>query len=596
MLSPMMEDGMFHRSLLFVLTLLLAALSAIRPAAAQVPRRWLADTELIGPVKSIGPTNLVATGNGISEMKLLNSTTGWAVSYRGVLRFDGRFWRPETAVGPGSLTAVDLSSASNVWVVGFDYYSGPPFISASRYDGSRWNPYHDFVRKNGSVGPIAGSLTDVVVSGSTAWAVGNAYEQNAEGFYDRQRPLVMFFDGTSWQDRTPEQWREGELLKFNLVGPNEGWAIGNFGPANNRRPTIVQFKDGAWTEAALPALPNSALLGQEITMLSPTEGWATLVAYPTTQEPCATGRLLRYSGGAWTLTPGEAHRFQPVVLGLMPGSNRGWASIIGCQARDNNPPGQRARFDNGSFTTDSGGTGIVPTAYALLNEEIQWAAGEGRPLRYSAESLPTERIAGAQPGGRFFPETGHSIAGPFRQYYETHGLELGERGNSARESLALFGYPLSEPFTEVNPDTGELLTTQYFERARMEYHPNNPNPYKVLLGRLGASSLIAREDVLTRPTGVVPPPPPECDSFIETGYALCPPLKSFWQGNGGLAVYGYPITAARDETSQTDAKTYLTQWFERERLEYHPELRGTPYEVLLGLLGAEELRVRGYIQ
>jgi hypothetical protein len=30
--------------------------------------------------------------------------------------------------------------------------------------------------------------------------------------------------------------------------------------------------------------------------------------------------------------------------------------------------------------------------------------------------------------------------------------------------------------------------TQWFERARFEYHPNNPDPYKVLLGRLGAEA------------------------------------------------------------------------------------------------------------
>ncbi len=31
-----------------------------------------------------------------------------------------------------------------------------------------------------------------------------------------------------------------------------------------------------------------------------------------------------------------------------------------------------------------------------------------------------------------------------------------------------------------------LYETQWFERARFEFHPNNPDPYKVLLGRLGA--------------------------------------------------------------------------------------------------------------
>ncbi len=75
----------------------------------------------------------------------------------------------------------------------------------------------------------------------------------------------------------------------------------------------------------------------------------------------------------------------------------------------------------------------------------------------------------------------------------------------------------------------------------------------------------------------------------------CAPFRSFWNANGGLALFGFPITQAQQLPSRTDGRTYLTQYFERERLEYHPELRGTPYEVLLGLLGAEELRIRGYL-
>ncbi|MDP9315159.1 MAG: hypothetical protein M3R24_30565 [Chloroflexota bacterium] len=61
-------------------------------------------------------------------------------------------------------------------------------------------------------------------------------------------------------------------------------------------------------------------------------------------------------------------------------------------------------------------------------------------------------------------------------------------------------------------------------------------------------------------------------------------------------MYHIPITAATDEESTADAKTCMAQWFERERLEPHPEHRGTPYAVLLGLLGAEELRVQGYLR
>jgi hypothetical protein len=76
----------------------------------------------------------------------------------------------------------------------------------------------------------------------------------------------------------------------------------------------------------------------------------------------------------------------------------------------------------------------------------------------------------------------------FMEYWRTHGLDLGDDGTSYRESLALFGYPISQPY--VDPDTG--LVTQYFERAVFEIHPNNPDPYRVLLRRLGAEVLDGR--------------------------------------------------------------------------------------------------------
>ncbi len=84
--------------------------------------------------------------------------------------------------------------------------------------------------------------------------------------------------------------------------------------------------------------------------------------------------------------------------------------------------------------------------------------------------------------GRFFEETGHNLSGLFREYWNNHGLDFGDPGVSFRESLALFGYPISEEF--VDPDTG--LVTQYFERARFEHHPENAGShYEVLLGHLG---------------------------------------------------------------------------------------------------------------
>jgi glucose/arabinose dehydrogenase len=93
-----------------------------------------------------------------------------------------------------------------------------------------------------------------------------------------------------------------------------------------------------------------------------------------------------------------------------------------------------------------------------------------------------------RPGCQFFETTGHTVCEPFLSYWRGHGLEFdGRAGTSDVEALALFGLPLSEPALETN-SSGDSVMTQWFERARFEEHPNNPDPYKVLLGRLGAEA------------------------------------------------------------------------------------------------------------
>ena len=67
-------------------------------------------------------------------------------------------------------------------------------------------------------------------------------------------------------------------------------------------------------------------------------------------------------------------------------------------------------------------------------------------------------------------------------------------------------------------------------------------------------------------------------------------FREYWQQNGGLPVFGYPITAATPE--QTAEGPFLTQYFERNRFELHPE-KARPYDVLLGRLGDVRLKQQG---
>ncbi len=182
----------------------------------------------------------------------------------------------------------------------------------------------------------------------------------------------------------------------------------------------------------------------------------------------------------------------------------------------------------------------------------------------------------------YFEQTAHTLQGIFKNYWEKNG------------GLAQFGFPLTEEFNELNPADGKTYKVQYFERARFEFHPENKPPYNVLLGLLGKQLTIGRE--YEEPfLGISREQAGDNYFFQETGHAISGPIRTYWEKTGGLPVYGFPITEPFNEVNSADGKTYLVQYFERNRLEYHPENAGTKYEVLLGLLGNQTIKPRGWL-
>jgi sortase (surface protein transpeptidase) len=170
-----------------------------------------------------------------------------------------------------------------------------------------------------------------------------------------------------------------------------------------------------------------------------------------------------------------------------------------------------------------------------------------------------------------FNETGYCAENAFLDFWQTHG------------QIAILGLPLSQAFVD---DRG--LIVQFYERAILEWHPENADPrYQVLLTRLGATQLGDRPEQLTPPAPC--PDQNTCATFTETNHTLRGAFLAYWQAHGGLAVFGLPLTEEFLEVNPTDGNTYTVQYFERNRFELHPEAQ-PPYNVQLGLLGYEALR------
>ncbi len=151
--------------------------------------------------------------------------------------------------------------------------------------------------------------------------------------------------------------------------------------------------------------------------------------------------------------------------------------------------------------------------------------------------------------------------------------------------MAQFGYPRTAEIREGNPADGRIYTVQWFERNRFEWHPESKGTkYEVLLGLLGNQLVINRRN--EAPFQRVPDPgAADRRYFAETGHTLSNSFKLYWEQHGGLELYGSPLSEEFSEVSATDKQEYIVQYFERNRFEYHPENKGTAYEVLLGLLG-----------
>jgi hypothetical protein len=166
------------------------------------------------------------------------------------------------------------------------------------------------------------------------------------------------------------------------------------------------------------------------------------------------------------------------------------------------------------------------------------------------------------------------VCGRFLAYWEAHG------------GLALNGYPIGDEATETLED-GRPYTVQYFERVRLEYHPEAAPPYDVLLGQFGRRILAGVPNAASAPasaqTGMT--------YFEPTGHNVGPRFAAYWQANGGLAQFGYPLTEEFTEVLE-DGKPYLVQYFERARFEYHPEQADPQYQVLLGQFGRRILARR----
>ena len=168
----------------------------------------------------------------------------------------------------------------------------------------------------------------------------------------------------------------------------------------------------------------------------------------------------------------------------------------------------------------------------------------------------------------YFDQTGHNVRHGFLKYFNENG------GHTT------FGLPLTEEFVERG------WTVQYFERARMEFHPEHVGTrYEVQLGLINDELTATRRPF----AGDAPfPSVPQHRFFPETGHSVHFAFLKFWETRGALDRFGFPLSQEVNENGRT------VQHFQRARLEWVPEAP-EGQRVQLAAVGTELLRARGLL-
>jgi photosystem II stability/assembly factor-like uncharacterized protein len=243
-------------------------------------------------------------------------------------------------------------------------------------------------------------------------------------------------------------------------------------------------------------------------------------------------------------------------------------SIHAIATDPNNPAIAYAATDQGVARTNNGGAGWNDVSGDDLPSDTQVLA-----LAITlARKTPADPVGPGCSGGHYFPHSHHNMCGAFWAFYKQYS------GSLACDRSIIFGCPRTEAFVE----NGFQL--QYTDRLLLQLVGGHVQTYP-----LGSQLSTGRTEPAFTSQSACP-----MGATLINEHCLSGRFRTFWSSH--KAVLGNPISEELTESNiDNTGRSYTVQWFSKARVEYHPELSGTPYVMEVGLLGVKALIQRGWL-
>jgi 4-amino-4-deoxy-L-arabinose transferase-like glycosyltransferase len=408
--------------------------------------------------------------------------------------------------------------------------------------------------------------------------------------------LILFAIGLFRRGRRPYRWFYhywlAGVLAFFLVGAQgvagQEYAVLPFAPVAAAFVGIGLAQVGMWAQAGLDWLltqRNGVRPERAAGAIVPAMAVAILLAfflmaqvsYSRIQPLYDTSKMLVYRDSIAPAIQQTAARDKKVIIAgnafaeLFYYSNRyGWRYEVSQLPTVTAAEVERLHQQGAAYfvTANIGDSRLGPTFFKDMLAAYKLARSDARYVIFDLNQK-------GDPNALFFPETGASLSSPYREFWEQHG------------GVATFGYPITPP--QDVPNANPPYQEQWFERARLEYHPDRAGqPDAITLGNIGVEYTAGKR--------FPPAPNPDickdnCAYFAATGHSISGPFLQEWQAGGGLLIFGYPISEQISDINPATGKVIATQWFERAHLQCLPSADGSNpcASIALDLLGEKLL-------
>jgi hypothetical protein len=290
------------------------------------------------------------------------------------------------------LYGVTALSPTDVWAVGYDCTAKCGTSAETdrtlieHWDGTGWSQV---------TSPDPGTAVDklfavTAASATDAWAVGYDCSLNCHRAGERERTLVLHWNGTAWDQVASPNPFPDELTAVTATSATDAWAVGYYcttgclGSSGTNGTLIEHWNGTAWTHVSSPdpgASPKSDyLFGAAAT--GPDGAWAGgsyCAANCFTPNEVDKNLILRWNGTAWSkVTSPNPGKGQPFVTAMSADSpTDAWAA--GWSLPDNGPQKTMLLHWNGSawskVTAPSPGNSIILNGLSAQSPTDVWATG-----------------------------------------------------------------------------------------------------------------------------------------------------------------------------------------------------------------------------